>query len=371
VCVFCSLSSAVADPININQLVVFGDSLSDNGNAAAALASAGQSFGNYAPNALTDGANTNPPTSGPFGLWIDQFATKFGLSDPKPFVVNTPSSSPGGNPGLAVNPSGTNFAVATAQAGSNPNFSPTNYLNPSNPQPPGTTDQVGLFSSFNGNKASPNSLYVFWAGANNIFDALAGGPSSFATFPSMAKSAADDIAGNIQTLAAEGGKYFVWLNLPPLGAVPYVQDSTNPLIKSLGATAANSAASIFNSEMSSDVSSLESKYGVTIVPVDVNTLFTQIAGSPSSYGFVDVKDAAWCGTDGVPTCASNNPNGFAFWDFEHPTTATDSLIAGLVDNDVSPLFSSGTSTSAVPEPSVRLLCALGLALLALRRRATR
>jgi hypothetical protein len=58
---------------SIYRLIVFGDSLSDNGNAAAALASVGKTLGNYAANSLTDGPRTMPATSGPDGLWIDQF----------------------------------------------------------------------------------------------------------------------------------------------------------------------------------------------------------------------------------------------------------------------------------------------------------
>lgn len=51
----------------INQLVVFGDSLSDNGNAVSALG--GTLPGNYAPNAFTDGPNTTRATgAGPIGL---------------------------------------------------------------------------------------------------------------------------------------------------------------------------------------------------------------------------------------------------------------------------------------------------------------
>src|ERR1700722_13889761 len=96
------LYTALAGPINVNQLVVFGDSLSDNGNAAVALG--GALPGNYAPNAFTDGPNTNPATAGPFGLWIDQFAVLAGLPDPQPFLAN-----PGTN---------TNFAVASAETGS-------------------------------------------------------------------------------------------------------------------------------------------------------------------------------------------------------------------------------------------------------------
>src|SRR5277367_5441734 len=145
-------------------LVVFGDSLSDNGNAAAALASVGLTLGNYAANAATDGPATTPATSGPFGLWIDQFAALSSLPDPQPFLVS-PSIGV-----LSINYAATNFAVGSALAGSNPSFSPGSVA-PGYAQAPGTTDQVALFLAFNGH-ASPDNLYVFWAGANNIYAAL-------------------------------------------------------------------------------------------------------------------------------------------------------------------------------------------------------
>lgn len=309
---------------SIYQFVVFGDSLSDNGNAAAVLASAGKTLGNYAANAYTDGPQTLPATGGPYGLWIDQFATVLRVPDPQPFLVNTPLGLSGGI--LAVNPSGTNFAVASAPAGNNPNFSSTDYLNPANPQVPGTTNQVELFLSFNGQHASPENLYVFWAGANNIYQSL-GNVSSFFTFPLVAKNAADAIAGNIATLASAGAKHFMWLNLPPLGEVPYVRDNSNRLVRDLGKTAGDGAALIFNDELAFDVAWLEQKYGVDITVVNTNSLFNAIVASPGNYGFVNVKDAGWCGPDGVPTCTLDNPNGFLFWDELHPTTAANNVLA--------------------------------------------
>jgi phospholipase/lecithinase/hemolysin len=306
------------------HLVVFGDSLSDNGNAAAALASAGKTLGNYAANAFTDGPQTLPATSGPYGLWIDQFAAILRVSDPQPFLVNTPLGPSGGI--LAANPSGTNFAVASALAGNNPNFSSTNYLNPANSQVPGTTNQVELFLSFNGQHASPENLYVFWAGGNNIYQSL-GNVSSFVTFPVIAKDAADAIAGNIATLASAGAKHFMWLNLPPVGEIPYVSDNSDWLVRDLGKAAGDGAALVFNNEMAWDVAWLEKAYGIDITVVNTNSLFNAVVASPGNYGFVNVKDAGWCGTDGVPTCTLDNPNGFLFWDELHPTTAANNVLA--------------------------------------------
>ncbi len=306
-------------------LVVFGDSLSDNGNAAAALASVGLTLGNYAANAATDGPKTTPATGGPFGLWVDQFAALSSLPDPQPFLVS-PSVGI-----LSIDYSATNFAVASALAGSNPGFSPTSFLTPGYAQAPGTTDQVGLYLAFNGAHASQDNLYVFWAGANNIYAAL-GTTATFLTFPKVAKSAADAIAADTAALASAGAKHFLWLNLPPLGQVPEFNDNSNLLDRILGKAAADSAAQIFNVEMDVDAAFLKLRYGVDIKVVNTYALFNAIVANPGKYGFVNVKDAAWCGPDGLATCASNNPNQFLFWDELHPTTAAHAVLAEFVQS---------------------------------------
>lgn len=318
----------------VDNLVAFGDSLSDNGNAAAALASVGQTLGNYAPNALTDGPNTNPPTTGPFGLWVDQFAGKFGLPDPAPVIVNTPG-------GLALNPAGTNFAVASAQTGHNPNFSLA--APPTSANVPWTTDQVGLFNALNSSSASPNSLYSFWAGSDDISNALTSNPLNVV---SVARTAADNIESNIKTLAGEGGKYFLWFNLPPLGDTPAVR-SFGPL----ATLAANAAASAFNDQMTGDITSLlNTVNNIVIISVDVHAAFDQIEGNPAAFGFTNITD---------PAQGQNvDPNTFLFWDSLHPTTAADALVAELAANNASQFV------SASPEPASVGMGFLGILLLA-------
>lgn len=317
---------------SIDNLVVFGDSLSDNGNAAAALASQHQTLGNYAPNALTDGPNTTPATTGPFGLWVDQFAAKTGLPDPSPVVVNTPG-------GLALNPAGTNFAVASAQTGHNPNFSLSTIFSPP-PTVPWTSDQVTIFNALNHSTASPNSLYALWAGADDISQALTSNPFSGV---SAGKAAANNIEANIQMLAGEGAKYFLWFNLPPLGDTPAAR-----ALGPLGTFLANQAASAFNDQMADDVASLESTvHGVTIITADMHAAFEDIEGDPAAFGFSNITDPA--------QGKSVDPNTYLFWDELHPTTAADALIAELAARDAAPLLSTAT-----PEPASLGLLLLGL-----------
>jgi outer membrane lipase/esterase len=303
----------------ISQLVVFGDSLSDNGNAAIALG--GALPGNYAPNAFTDGPATTPATAGPYGLWIDQLASDLGVLDPQPFLEG-----------------GTNYAVASALTGHNPAF----ILPPSLSVVPYTSDQVALYLL--GNPPTLSDLYTFWVGANDI-DA-GGNPIT----------AADNIATNIKTLAADGGRDFLWLNLPPLGDTP---DG----VLSGESAALNAASGAFNAEWAADIAALQGE-GIDVDGVNVAQLFAQIAGDPSAFGFTDITDPAWCGPGGLSTCASNNPNHFLYWDGEHPTTAADAQIAGLAFADV----------TATPEPNSLSLsfigfCAVLFARARMRRRS--
>jgi outer membrane lipase/esterase len=303
-----------ADPIS--QIVAFGDSLSDNGNAAIAL---GHPIpGNYVANAATDGPNTTPATNGPFGLWVDQFASKLGVADPQPFLAG-----------------GTNFAVATALTGHNPAFTGTPTVVPY------TSDQVALFLA--SQHATASDLFTFWAGANDIN--WVGSPIT----------AADNIFADIQLLSAHGARQFVWLNLPLLGDTPDGVAS--------GQSAALNAASLaFDAEWATDIAKLYGD-GIPVIGVNIEQLFLGIQKDPAAFGLTDVTDPAWCGPGGLPTCATNNPNTFLFWDGRHPTTAADALVADFAFKDL----------TAVPEPSsislsLAALCITALAVLKHRRR---
>lgn len=301
--------AALALPItSVNQLVVFGDSLSDAGNAS--IATLGAFPGpNYATRNVpgvpfpvgyfTDGPNTNPDTASPSGLWIDQFAAKAGLADPQPFLAPLPD---------------TNLAVASAQTGS------------ANPQD--VSNQVLAFDATHPTGLPSNALYTIWAGSNDI---LNGNTSLQAV-----NKAADSLYQNILSLAAGGAKYFLWIDLAPLG--------DTPMARAAGAqtsAALNAASVAFNAEWATDIAKLQGQ-GIAVVGVDVYTLFNQITSAPGSYGFNDVTDSA----QGM----NANPNSFLFWDGEHPTTAGDALVANLAFNDL----------VATPEPM-----SIGLALIGL------
>lgn len=307
------VSMALAAPItSVSQLIVFGDSLSDNGNAASVATPLGLWPANDAPNAVTDGPNTTPPipAGGPQGLWIDQFAAKLGLPDPLPVLVHPLT--------------GTNYAVATAQTGTGQ-------------QDVGT--QIAAFEATHLGSAPSNALYTVWAGANDL------------TNGKSPTQAADNLASYISTLAASGAKDFLWLNLPPLGDTPLATAGGPSVVATL-----NAESNAFNAEWSTDLTHLQG-LGIDVIGVNIDNLFNQILSDPSLYGLTNVTTPAQ-GMAGV------NPDTYLFWDDEHPTTAADALIAQLAYNDF-----TGVSPTSVPEPATVALIAFGgVALARLKRR---
>ncbi len=286
---------------SFSQFYVFGDSLSDNGNAYLTLKALGQPFpsnyGTYTFPGTTlttryfsDGPNTTPVAAGPAGLWVDQLAGKLGLTDPQPFLAG-----------------GTNYAFAGAQTGS------------SSPQDVG--GQVALFTVGHATGAPSSGLYAFWGGANDILDG------------NSPVTAANNLEGYISTLASEGAKNFIWLNLPLLGDTPRGKPDQSAL---------NAASVLFDDQWATDLAALQGK-GIGVTGVNIESLFSSVLGNPAAYGLTNVTDAAQ-GLS-IPT-----DKGYLSWDGLHPTTAGHALVADAVYGVLVP----------TPEPASLALALVGM-----------
>jgi len=306
------ISSCPIFASSLTSLTVFGDSLSDNGNAFLLSKGLfpGANYGTYTfASGLTtqyfsDGPNTSPTAAGAPGLWVDKLASKLGVPDPTPIASG----------------SGTNYAVAGADTGT------TN-------QDVGV--QVGLFTSTHPTGASPTSLYAFWAGANDIFDGKS------------AVQAADNIAGYITALHSEGAVDFLWLNLPLLGDSPRGHSQQATL---------NTESTAFNNEWAKDIAALQGS-GIAVTGVNIGALFSALISNPSRYGLTNVTTPAQ--GSGIPT-----DSGYLFWDIQHPTTEGQTLVADAVD----------AAVVATPEPAslgFALMGILAVAFYASRQRASR
>jgi outer membrane lipase/esterase len=170
-----SARSSLAAPVQINHMVVFGDSLSDNGNLYSILHLPAPPT--YALGRSTDGPDTYP-ASAISGMWEEQLAPWLGLPVPQPNLVNAADL---------------NFAFAGAETGESANSVTGPY---------GMAAQV---QSYLGQKPAniATALHLFWGGTNDLFD-----------YPdplSAEQNAVLNISNQIASIAAAGGQNFVWL----------------------------------------------------------------------------------------------------------------------------------------------------------------
>ena len=288
---------------SFNSLTVFGDSLSDPGNL----------FG------LTGFFPPFPYSLGRFSngdLWVDYLIDDIGL---EPTQVQ-------------------NFAVGGATTGRDNGLDPViGSITGTNPNLPGLLDQVDSYLGGLGEGgANPDSLYVVWAGANDLFNL----PSDPTAIPAFLANSVQNIATAISSLAARGADTFLVPNLPNLGLTP--RTLTNGT--SAQATALSQA---FNAGLASTLEALEKSLSATldIIPVDLFRLTNEIIGAPAEFGFTNV-------TDPLLNQGRLDDPGYFWWDNQHPTTKVHELLADV--------FQTNLVTAGYLQPSDGTIPALGV-----------
>jgi phospholipase/lecithinase/hemolysin len=270
---------------SFNQIVIFGDSLSDTGNLSTALG------GLFPPPPFFNGRLSNGP------LWLDFLAPELGISN----VVNF--SFAGSTSGR------TNIASIIAGQDLGPL--------------PGVLDQIDLFAgqlAANGiPAANPNALYVVWGGAN---DFLTLPPQPLAAIQSVFASV-ENVAQSVITLAGLGAKTIVVPNIPNLAITPFVAARNLTPQAAIFST-------LFNTLLQGTLGGLESQLGIDIVQVDVFSLSSAIAQRPTEFGFTNATTPLFQALASQP-----NPDTFVFADDFHPTTTVHRLISDGVKRSLS------------------------------------
>lgn len=288
--------AAQAGPFS--SLVVFGDSLSDDGNNfAAGLFNPGQvvTGNSYIPS-FTYGSHVYSNGA----VWADDFAAKIG-------VPLLPSSTIGG----------TDYAYGGATTGPNPSAFPFSLLT-----------QAGAYLTATGNVASADALYVVAGGGNNARAVLLGA----ADFATTVASYAADIGTIVDELQAAGAKHIVVWNTPNIGLAPAIVAGGGAAVGSFLASSMNAALAL----------RLAGEAGVSTF--DIFGLGTTFAANPGAFGFTNAKDA--CGAVANADCSK-----YIYWDGIHPTEAGHAAIADAMYAFAVP----------VPEPETWALLVAGLA----------
>ncbi|HEU0278048.1 MAG TPA: autotransporter domain-containing protein [Rhodanobacteraceae bacterium] len=346
--------AATSDTVGpFDRVVVFGDSLSDDGNLA--LASGLPAIVRF---------TTNPGQTA-----IEEVAQSLGA----------PLS-----PSLA---GGTDFAVGGAGLVNNSPGTPAGV--------PLLPAQLATYFTATGGKADPTTLYTVWGGANDIFygatsgaaaaaaqakiqalvtaqvnaavtanPALAGDPTALAALTQQVTAAvaaqvvpaaeaqagvsslmnAAQVQASIQQAAATelgmlgqlqkaGARYVMVFNLPNIGLTPDGRAG--------GAAAAAQLTGLsitFNSTLNTGLAAS----GLNIIPINTFALLDQIAANPAQYGLTNVTQPACTGSSfgclpaGTPGATSTyqpgTQNTYLFADGVHPTTAAHAMLAQYAES---------------------------------------
>ena len=262
-----------SDPDAVNpykNLVIFGDSLSDTGNAYKAS------------------GNTFPPSPNYQGrlsnglIWVDYFAPDLQFT----------------------NPSIQNYAFLGANTGVSNTFGQITV--------PGLLTQIQQFKTVNTNSIGKDGLYVIWAGANDFLN-LATDPTQAVT------NAVTNISSAITTLAGLGAKEIVVGNLADLGATPASIASNN-------VANARAISLGFNTALNQALTNLEPALNVNLSLVDNFGSITAVQTNPANYKFTNITQPLITATNPV------NPDQYAFWDDVHPTTRLHQLVTDTFEN---------------------------------------
>lgn len=295
-----SFSVAVYADDNEGQLFVFGDSLSDPGNAF--ILTGMQSVAPFslipdAPYAIGGHHFSNGKT------WVEQFAQKQEAKVKPAFRYS----------------GGTNFAVGGSRARD------VGAVN--------LATQVGLYVSQFSGKMNEEDLFVIFIGGNDVRDAV----EAFAVDRSgissaqIIVSALTAIEDNLTLLISAGVRNFLVANAPDLALVPAVR-----LQGPQAQQAANYFSVQFNQGLEQLLAAIGAAYPVGILKLDIFTLINEVVATPAEFDLKEAEDA--CITPAVIVDAiCDNPKKYLFWDGVHPTRSGHKIIArralALFDED--------------------------------------
>ena len=321
------VAPGVGSAAMFDELIVFGDSLSDSGNTYNATLAA------------TGGTVLFPPPPYNQRATNGRTAVEYLAQDYLGYQLNPSTSTLPGN---------TNYAYAGAATGYYEvgGVMTSNYNDPSRGltwlRHTGIPGQINTFLDPTNPNATFNAgttLFVLWAGANDFF--LSPDASTIGT-------ALANLSGALQALVVEGGARNVLVpNMPNLGITPDAQ--------SAGAAAAAEltfASQVFNANLASTLGALEQNLRafypeLDIIPFDTFAALSQVLADPDAFGLTNVTQACYQG----PTSVCTDPDSYLFWDGVHPTDAVHRILAREF-------------AQAVPEPQTYAVLAVGLLILA-------
>lgn len=275
-------AAGAAGAQSYNRLVVFGDSLSDNGNLFA--------LSGQPPAPYYQGRFSNGPV----------FTELLGFNAGR-YTAGAPVTG------------SVNYAFGGARTDSQAS-------------PPGMRNQLLAYTG-GGGKFGRGDLVSILGGANNLLQAIpsaavSANPTGSITPVSL--SAAADINFIVNSVASAGAGTILVTNLPRLGTTPQFNQGAS----AAAAPLADYAGTTFNGALLTGLmATAAGQPNTNIILMDLYKISDTLSASPDRFGLTNARDMCFTGTS---VCA--NPDSYLFWDGVHPTAAGHRLIARLAND---------------------------------------
>lgn len=260
----------------IREIVVIGDSLSDDGNLYMRTGGAIPPSPPYFAGRFSNGP-----------VWVEALAESLRGEGRRPYLRN--------------------FAFAGAQTGFGFKDPPPSFgLPPGSLRIPAMGKQIANY--LKNSRPDSGTLIVLFGGSNDIFFGDADNRRSV-----------DNLERHVRQLADRGATRFLVANVPPLDMTPY-GNSLDPVTRAgLGLVVAD-----FNDQLERRLRRIERTAFVSVDLLDVDSLFRDVAADPGAYGFLDAS------TPAIYFAESMSPEEldlFLFWDDVHPTRTGHAVLA--------------------------------------------
>ena len=184
----------------------------------------------------------------------------------------------------------------------------------------GVVEEIGRYLATGAHPTSQD-LTIVWAGANDYFGALPAiqalpAAQQTAALQAQVNTTVGNIIADVTRLAQAGVKNFVVPNLPNLGAGPmYTGSAATAALPSQFTTTHNAA-------LENALATLQSQLHVNIIVVDDSTLINQVLANPAKFGTINTTQEcllnAACVAQKLP---------YLFWDEVHPTAQSHAILA--------------------------------------------
>jgi len=281
------LFSGIVAAAPLHNVVVFGDSLSDNGNLYEFMKHQLPPSPPY-----FEGRFSNGP------VWIEHVVASYFPNDPKTHLLDYAFGGAG-----VSEEEGDDEVLFTLRR------EVTNYL------------------LAHDDKASPDSLFIVWIGSNN-----------YLAFPSEVEKTLHDvhegITHSLQRLVAKGAKHILLVNLPDLGRTPAAIEFGS--VDSMTYFAKEHNKALYNT-----VDEYKQLYpDVEWLYYDLHTAFNDVVLNPQNYGFTNITDTCVNSVvDDVtkksvlrmvahvkPGMKKDACEGYLFFDLVHPTAVAHQIL---------------------------------------------